>query len=55
MATTPPQHPGDQVPPDAPGAGEAVCDQCKGTGRIDGKECPNCDGTGKVIEGIGGG
>lgn len=41
MATNTPQNPGDQVPPSVPGAGEAVCDHCKGTG--------------KVIEGIGGG
>ena len=55
MATDTPQSPGDQVPASAPGAGEAICDYCKGTGKVDGKDCPNCEGTGKVIEGIGGG
>jgi hypothetical protein len=55
MATDAPQNPGDQAPPSAPGTGEAVCDICKGTGKVDGKECENCGGTGKVIEGIGGG
>ncbi len=55
MATNTPQHPGDQVPASAPGAAEAVCRTCAGTGKVDGKECPDCEGTGKVIEGIGGG
>lgn len=55
MATNSPQNPGDQASPSAPGAGEAICDNCKGTGKVDGKDCPNCGGTGKVIEGIGGG
>ncbi len=53
MATTTPQNPGDQAPPDTPGTGEAICGNCSGTGKIDGKDCPNCGGTGKVIEGIG--
>ena len=55
MATNAADKPGDQVPATAPGAGEAVCEVCKGSGKLEGKECPNCGGTGKVIEGIGGG
>jgi DnaJ-class molecular chaperone len=55
MATTTPQNPGDQAPPATPGTGEAICDNCKGTGKVNGQDCPNCGGTGKVIEGIGGG
>ena len=55
MATNTPQNPGDQAAPSTPGAGEAICDNCKGTGKVEGKDCPNCGGTGKVIEGIGGG
>jgi hypothetical protein len=55
MTTDTPRNPGDQAPPATPGTGEAVCDECKGTGIKDGKECAKCGGTGKVIEGIGGG
>ena len=44
----------DQVPPDTPASGEDVCRRCKGTGRIDGAECPDCKGTGKVNVPIGG-
>jgi len=55
MTTTTPKNPGDQAAPDTPGTGEAVCDSCKGTGTLNGKQCPMCGGTGKVIEGIGGG
>jgi uncharacterized membrane protein len=39
----------------ATGTGDAVCDNCEGSGKVDGKDCPMCGGTGKVIEGIGGG
>lgn len=38
----------DQVPDGAPQSGENICRACGGTGRIDGKPCPECDGTGKV-------
>jgi DnaJ-class molecular chaperone len=55
MATEPTPHPGDQVPPSAPGAAEAVCRKCAGSGTVEGKQCPDCEGTGKVMEGIGGG
>ena len=55
MATTTPLNPGDQAVPGTPGTGEAVCDNCKGTGTVNGKQCPMCGGTGQVIEGIGGG
>lgn len=44
----------DTVPGGQPGAGENVCRKCNGSGRIDGKECPECGGTGKVITPIGG-
>lgn len=44
----------DEVPPDAPGAGENICRACNGSGRVDGKECPECGGSGKVTTGIGG-
>ena len=52
---TPPSNPGDQAPAGTPGTGEAICGHCAGRGVIDGQNCPMCGGTGKVIEGIGGG
>ncbi len=47
--------PGDEVPPEVPSAGENVCQECGGSGELDGGECPTCMGTGRVVEGIGGG
>ena len=37
-------------------SGEGICPVCSGCGKTpDGKDCPNCGGSGRVIEGIGGG
>ncbi len=36
------------------GSGENVCPECSGTGQVDGKECTACQGTGTVVEPIGG-
>jgi DnaJ-class molecular chaperone len=47
--------PGDDALPGMPGAGENVCPECRGSGKVEGRACLNCEGTGKVIEGIGGG
>ena len=47
-------NPGDDAPPGTPGTGEDICRDCHGSGRIDGKICPACGGTGKVTEGVGG-
>lgn len=47
-------NPGDEAPPDAPGTGEDLCRDCAGTGWQDGVECPTCNGTGRIVEGIGG-
>ncbi|HEY0490167.1 MAG TPA: hypothetical protein VGD30_11680 [Telluria sp.] len=58
MAThiPPNMNPGDDAEPGTPGSGEDICDECSGSGKLgDGRECPNCGGTGKVIHGIGGG
>lgn len=66
MATSPspgtpnqsPPHlkPGDEALPDTPGTGEDICGDCGGSGkRKDGNECPTCEGTGRIIQGIGGG
>ena len=46
---------GDEAEPGTPGSGENLCRACHGTGRLEGKECPICGGTGKIVEGIGGG
>jgi len=53
--TDPDMAPGDEVPPGTTGAGPVPCPQCEGSGRRDGDECPNCSGTGEVLEAIGGG
>jgi hypothetical protein len=54
MAADPDLNPGDEAPPGTPGTGEALCPVCSGSGKKDGEACKMCNGTGKVIEGIGG-
>ena len=46
---------GDEAEPGTPGSGENLCRACHGSGRLEGKDCPICGGTGKIVEGIGGG
>ncbi|HJW25606.1 MAG TPA: hypothetical protein VJ576_11965 [Rhodocyclaceae bacterium] len=46
--------PGDQAPEGTPGTGENICSACNGTGIRYGGPCPECEGTGTVITGIGG-
>jgi hypothetical protein len=46
--------PGDQARPGTPGAGENICRECGGSGRLGERTCPQCEGLGYVIEGIGG-
>jgi hypothetical protein len=48
------ERPGDEAPPGTPGTGEDVCPACGGSGQRAGRECPTCQGTGKVTVGIGG-
>lgn len=48
-------NPGDDAAPGTPGTGEDVCRKCNGSGELDGRACENCGGTGRVIEGVGGG
>lgn len=50
----PATNPGDEAPPGTAGAGENICRACKGAGSIDGEPCPECGGTGRIVEGIGG-
>ena len=47
--------PGDEAPPEEASAGEDICERCGGEGTVDGGECPDCGGTGKVVAAIGGG
>lgn len=50
----PEMNPGDVAPPGTPGTGENLCPVCSGSGDLNGQPCRHCNGTGKVIEGIGG-
>jgi RecJ-like exonuclease len=50
-----PLNPGDEAPADAPGVGEDICRECEGSGMVSGQPCAVCGGTGKVLQGIGGG
>ena len=51
-----PMSPGDEAPAGTPGTGEGICPECGGRGRDElGRSCTECDGTGKVVTGIGGG
>jgi hypothetical protein len=42
-----PMSPGDEARPGTPGTGEDICPRA-------GRDCPTCQGTGKVTTGIGG-
>jgi DnaJ-class molecular chaperone len=53
--TKEPQAPGDEAPADENSAGENICPVCGGSGAKDGSPCEHCEGTGRVIEPIGGG
>jgi len=47
--------PGDEASPGTPGTGEDLCPRCHGKGSVEGRPCSNCDGTGVIIRGVGGG
>jgi DnaJ-class molecular chaperone len=49
------QRPGDEAPEGENSAGENICPVCGGSGEKDGARCSHCEGTGRVIEPIGGG
>jgi hypothetical protein len=49
-----PMSPGDEAPAGTTGTGEDICPDCGGSGQRAGRECPTCQGTGKVTVGIGG-
>jgi DnaJ-class molecular chaperone len=44
----------DAVPEGTPHSGENSCRACGGRGQVDGKTCPECDGSGKVMTPVGG-
>lgn len=46
--------PGDQAPEGAEGSGENICPDCSGSGKLDGKDCTACAGTGVVQDAVGG-
>ncbi|MES2888599.1 MAG: hypothetical protein V4739_11380 [Pseudomonadota bacterium] len=50
-----PMAPGDEAPPGTPGTGDDVCRRCGGSGQADAGVCPDCQGSGTVTVGIGGG
>lgn len=50
-----PTNPADEGAPGTPGTGEDLCPACDGSGTRSGKPCPDCGGTGRITEGIGGG
>ncbi|MFT8243124.1 hypothetical protein [Roseomonas sp. BN140053] len=45
--------PGDEAEPGAPQTAENSCRDCGGTGRLDGENCPTCEGTGLVTVTVG--
>jgi len=47
--------PGDEAAPGTPGTGEDLCPVCGGSGKKNGADCPECEGTGRITQGIGGG
>ena len=47
-------NPGDEATPGTPGTAEDICPDCHGDGRVDGKPCATCGGSGRVVRGIGG-
>nr|WP_062638083.1 hypothetical protein [Caballeronia arationis] len=53
--TQTPLNPGDEAEPGTPGSGEDLCSVCNGSGNKDGAKCEACGGTGKVVQGVGGG
>ena len=47
--------PGDEAPAEAPSTGEDICEECGGSGQVEGGTCPACGGSGKVEAIVGGG
>jgi hypothetical protein len=50
-----PERPGDEAPAGTPGTGEDICPECNGRGKdARGNVCGYCEGTGRIVRGIGG-
>ena len=47
------RNPGDEASPGAPQTAENICRTCHGTGRVGDKPCPDCGGSGRIIETVG--
>ncbi len=47
--------PGDEAAPGADAAGENLCRTCGGAGEVDGRECPECGGTGRTTSAVSAG
>ena len=48
------RNPGDEAAPGTPGTGEDVCPTCHGSGRVEGRDCEKCGGSGRITRVIGG-
>ncbi len=46
--------PGDEAAAGTPGTGDDICPDCHGTGKLEGKSCATCEGTGTITRAIGG-
>ena len=44
----------DEVPEGTPNSGENTCRAYAGSSKVDGEECAECDGSGKVFTTVGG-
>ena len=40
----------EEVPDGTTGAGENTCRKCEGSGKVDGRDCPDCGGVGVVTD-----
>lgn len=45
--------PGDEAPPGSPQSGENLCRRCGGTGQVEDRPCPDCNGRGTTTVLVG--
>lgn len=53
MDGQPDEKPGDEVKPGTDQSGENICRTCAGSGQVNGRDCPDCRGTGTVTALVG--